>query len=922
MNPEELWNSADALLDGLLDLTPEQRHDALTAMSLSTELRTAVERLLAAHEADGGVLDRSLLASHSATDPGALSGKQLGRWQLEQEIGRGGMAVVYRAHALDGSAQVAALKLLTLGAQANQGIEHFRLEQSVLARMRHPHIATLFESGIADDGTPWLAMALVEGVRIDRWCEQQALSPHAIVELLIDLCDAVGHAHRNLVIHRDIKPSNVLVDQHGHVRLLDFGIARLIDAQGEITATQWRALTPDYAAPEQLTGAPPSTAMDVYALGALLYRLLVGRTPRSGGDGAATAPTAPSRAMHDATAAAVVKGDLDAVLLKALAQDPMQRYESTAALAQDLKAWLQRRPISARTPSRRYRALKFIARHRVGVAATALALAALLAGLSLALWQGEQARASAQLARAEAERATAVKQFVLSLFEATDPEQPGGAVMDNRGMLRRGVERVSGREAMAADLRVEILTTIAAAQRTMAWYEDAELTLKQARTLIESTPALPALIRANALHEQACYERVRGNNESALPLFARAEAVVATEHSEPAQEFRVRMHTQWGIALRELGRSSEAVRQFERAEQVLVGLPNASADLRSTLLMSWGSSAYSAGDYPTALARLRAAYVLERRPENSGNASISLLLNHLSGASAMMGLLDDAVGYDREALAIARQAYPAHHPQVAGALSAYGDMLRQAGRYDEALSALNEARDIRTKIGPAAALAMVEFTRVRVLVAQGHYAPAVTLAESILPALEVGYGRSSTAVLQLLVQEFAALTWHDPQHLFMQRVQLAEQRLDQLDDDMRWHTVAQFLRWRIAQSHLARGDRPSAARWLARAEAAPTGTRSHVTAELVLSGLRLRLANTEANQTQPARTLMLELETALKRAQGASTEALAYAWLSVAETARLLGDKSAEQQAINAVDVLRQQRNLPAEQGAAFRAWQ
>ncbi len=272
------WAEADAVFERLLDLEPAARAATLAALDLSAAVRQRVERLLAA-DAAPTALDRPLRIE-AGSEP--RERRLIGRWRLGEEIGRGGSAVVYLAEAVDPPGRRAALKLLGVGALADEGLERFRREQAILARLSHPHIAALYEAGISADGTPWLAMALVDGVRIDAWCRSHDLDVAARIRLLLDVCDAVSHAHQALVIHRDIKPGNVLVDASGHVRLLDFGIARLGDASdGERTATEYRALTPDYAAPEQFAGAPPSTAMDVWGLGALAYQLLTGRPPRA-----------------------------------------------------------------------------------------------------------------------------------------------------------------------------------------------------------------------------------------------------------------------------------------------------------------------------------------------------------------------------------------------------------------------------------------------------------------------------------------------------------------------------------------------------------------------------------------------------------------------------------------------------------------
>ncbi len=393
------WQAADAAFDQWLDLPEERRAAWLAALALPVPVRTRLQQLIAAHQ-----------RPHAALDPagGNLRGSRLGDWTLEEELGRGGMAVVYRGWREQGMArQQAAIKILTLGALGAGGPDRFRREAAILARLNHPNVTALVDSGVADDGTCWLAMPLVEGERIDRWCETQTPDARAVVRLYLQVCDAVAYAHRNLVIHRDLKPSNVLVDGSGQVRLLDFGIGQFADSQDERTQTLWRALTPGYAAPEQLLGAPPSTAVDVYGLGALLHRLLTGRTPQAVTAGSET--TRPSLLVRDAGDAyhrhyVPLRNDLDRVLLKALAEEPGQRYPTAEALAGDLRRWLDGRPVLAQKPRLGYRLRKFIARNTLGVAAAALLLLTLAGGIGATLWQAGEARREAANARAQAQR--------------------------------------------------------------------------------------------------------------------------------------------------------------------------------------------------------------------------------------------------------------------------------------------------------------------------------------------------------------------------------------------------------------------------------------------------------------------------------------------------------------------------------------
>src|SRR5690606_20693605 len=363
-----LWAQADAALDLLLDLPPDARQARLQALALAPEVAARVRRLLAASDADGP-LDRppGRAVPEAATAP-SLAGRQLGRWRLEQWLGEGGMAVVYRASSTSPPVgQQAAVKILSLGALARGGRERFLREQAVLARLRHPYIAALYEAGVDDDGTPWLAMVLVEGQRIDQWCQSRRLGLEARLDLVAQVAEALAYAHRHLVVHRDIKPSNVLVDEDGLVRLLDFGIGR--ELASDATRTRSCVLTPEYASPEQFAGHDSGTATDVYGLAALCYRLLAGSAPNPGAAAHARPPERPSACAARAPAgspergfAPRLRGDLDAVVLRGLDPDPAQRYPGVDAFVADLDNYRRRRPVRARTHSTGYRLRRFAQR--------------------------------------------------------------------------------------------------------------------------------------------------------------------------------------------------------------------------------------------------------------------------------------------------------------------------------------------------------------------------------------------------------------------------------------------------------------------------------------------------------------------------------------------------------------------------------
>lgn len=548
----ETWRQADRILDSLLDLQEAARTAQLDALHLPPALRARVQRLLAAHEAVAGPLDHALPAHFAqAPEPQSLAGRQLGRWRLETELGRGGMAVVYRAKATTGATgQVAALKVLTLGALAGAGRERFLREQQALLRLRHPYIVPLYDAGLADDGTPWLAMALVEGERIDRWCERRALDIEGRVRLVLQVGEALSYAHRNLVIHRDMKPSNVLVDDDGHIRLLDFGIARIADdAETESTATGLRALTPEYASPEQFAGAPPSTAMDVYGMGALLYRLLTGQPPRKAHAGAAQPLPASRAAAQSGESTRRLRGDLDTVLSKALAETPEARYASVEAFTDDLRRWLEQRPVRARGPGWRYRAGRFVARHRFGVATAVIGSALAVLALSQIVVQRDRAEAQAR-------RAETVRDFLADIFRSTEPED--GDIPDALELLDQGSQRARG-ELLRRDplVAADVLALSGGARYALSDLEGAGADLTLALSTLQKIEPAPARELSLVHHELGKLYRLRGPLSVEIDHYR--QAVAWQQRWDAPAEARIQSETALASAIAKDGRWNEGM---------------------------------------------------------------------------------------------------------------------------------------------------------------------------------------------------------------------------------------------------------------------------------------------------------------------------------------------------------------------------
>jgi tetratricopeptide (TPR) repeat protein len=434
------WVDVEPYLDQALELSGAERDAYVDRVALEQPGIAVVLRDLLADrdELDSkGFLEEPVMA---LTDI-SLVGQQVGAYTIDSLIGRGGMGEVWLALRSDGRFEGKfAIKFLDSYTTSPLALDRFRREGRLLARLSHPHIARLIDAGVTSAGRPYLVLEYIDGERIDSYCGSHSLGIEARVRLLLDVLSALAHAHSNLVVHRDLKPSNVLVTGQGVAKLLDFGIGKLLhadtDGDGESTSTRLEdsALTPEYAAPEQFLGEPASTATDVYQLGVLMFVLLAGRLPLAtqGTTRAERIKAAlDSEPMRMSVAAAsesrkVLRGDLDAIVSKALRKLPHERYATAAALADDLKRYLGNEPVAARANLLGYRMRKFVRRYRGAVIGTSAAILALIAAAGFALFQMREAQIQRDLSQAQAKRAEVQAEFV-TLMMSTVGDKPATA---------------------------------------------------------------------------------------------------------------------------------------------------------------------------------------------------------------------------------------------------------------------------------------------------------------------------------------------------------------------------------------------------------------------------------------------------------------------------------------------------------------
>ena len=632
------WRRLSACLDEALDLDAEPRASWLARLrQTEPPLADEVAALLAEHDAAlAEVFLDGVVAMPAPTGPAAtLQGRCLGAYTLQEPIGQGGMGSVWRALRSDGQYNAfVAIKLLNTALIGAAGLARFKREGSILARLQHPHIAHLLDAGVSDDGQPYLVLELVEGEPIDAYCARCRLGVEQRLVLFLDALGAVAHAHTHLVVHRDLKPSNVLVMSDGQVKLLDFGIAKLLeedDGAGALTQEGTRALTPQYAAPEQLQGGPITTATDVYALGVMLYQLLGGRHPTGGDHGSAaqiiraTLDTEPARmsdlsATNPRTSIADVeniageratsvaglqrqlRGDLDNIVARALKKTPAERYATADALADDLRRHLNDQPVSAHADALGYRIAKFVRRHRGAVAAAALFVVSLSTLTGLATWQWRDARAQqrqAEFASRHALAAAAFSGLWLSSFSAT---------LD------------------AAGQRASLDT----ARRILASQN------------FDADPVIQAYLK---LQLAARYGE-SGATDVYLVLTREAQAVIARTDNWVDRAF---VANSIANALKNQGRVREAMAEIEQSRALLARRPDAAAMAESLQFESLLASA--AGQHERALAAAREGHQGLERAGLKATPLYRILRAAEARAHASAGRALQAVELDRKSVA-------------------------------------------------------------------------------------------------------------------------------------------------------------------------------------------------------------------------------------------------------------------------------
>jgi serine/threonine-protein kinase len=801
----EAWDVLRRLLDEALALPRPERAGWLRRLDdAHAALKPHLERLLAHAEDDAGLARFDALPGLAGAGPdlpAALPPPVIGPYRAIRLLAEGGMSSVWLAERTDLlRKRPVALKLPHATWRGEGLAQRMAQEREILGRLDHPNIARIYDAGVDDDGQPWLALEYVEGEPIDAWCRARGLGPRAIVALVLQVCDAVAHAHARLVVHRDLKPANILVAAHepaaraahpaaapgrparedaaaattGVVRLLDFGIAKLVGGAraeaAELTLDAPQPRTPWYAAPEQLLGEPVSAATDIYALGVVLYELLAGERPYRPARPTPAAleeailhaePARPSTVVADRARARALRDDLDTIVLKALRKAPSERYRSVTELADDLERWLAALPVRARPDGARYRALKFVHRHRIALAFAGTLALTLCAGLAAALWQAGRAQQ-------EAAKALAIKDYLVGLFEASDVEQQDAlrrrqqsvqqllegsagalpAALAGQPEVRDELERVVGRlldqlelteaavrlrrqrvaqlEALQADpdVRVDALTELATSERAHGEVAAARATLARAEALCTTagrTAGAPCLVARTELGRVDFAER------RLAPALARVEpAARALREAAPGSLALANALDLLGLLRAETNRDDEAIALFEESLALRRAAWGADSVRYAIARYRFGVDLWARRHLARAEGEMRAAWATVAAalgPAHVGTARIEMDLGRLT---YYVGLRDDGLEHLRRASeTLVREAGRVDPHEVLAARTTLANALVLDGQLAEAGAELERALALRDGLDPAAwADPTLDQSYARWLLDQGRFAAA------------------------------------------------------------------------------------------------------------------------------------------------------------------------------------------------------
>jgi eukaryotic-like serine/threonine-protein kinase len=732
------WNKVKEIFNKACELPGEERPAFVrNACGGDEQLEIEIIDLLRTDGGSSTLFDNILLIpSETATEEPVESvySEKIGPYKIIQELGRGGMGVVYLVERADDQYRKRmALKLVKRGMDTDDILQRFRSERQILASLEHPNIARLYDGGATSDGRPYLVMEYVDGESILTYCDRSALSIDERLKLFITVCKGVQYAHQHLIVHRDLKPSNILVTGEGDVRLVDFGIAKLLQdsaVDDRAYTRPWaRRITPQYASPEQFAGERITTASDVYSLGIILYELLTGTHPYRDASGNNTFGIPGTSRLVESPASRIlktgaeeiysarrttkhalhrrIKNDLEAVVLTALHPEPQHRYQSAEQLLWDIERHLNRHPVSAHPPSTAYRMSKFISRNRAA-SASAFGLFLMTVIFVIFSWiQQIQTAHERDIARIERDKAQDVVVFLQNLMSAADPAF-GGERADTlrlRDFVTRSTEKVRNELSAQPVIQAQMLNILGNVHQNLGMHE-------QARTLLEEALAM----RTN---------------------------IYGREHPEVAESMN-----DLGVLLDKMGAYDDAEKYIRGALALRLSLLGSSHDAVAGSLTDLANLVHDKGNYDEAEAHYREALAVNTQVHGEFHQKTAVSIANLATILQRKGDLDEAESQYRKAMAIYEEFLGGEHPLVAGLANNLGLLLTDRGELEEAETLLHRALTMRRKIyGEVHPLVLSSLNNLASIIAdRGNYSQAeIYYRESLLLRIKV-HGEQSMPV--------------------------------------------------------------------------------------------------------------------------------------------------------------------------------
>lgn len=733
MTPERYQQVKQTYLEAM-DCDPAERSVWLAQRCGTDEvLRLEVEALLNESAETAPFLetppplpDFPMLPRRPAADE--RIGQRIGPYKILREIGQGGMGAVYLAERADEQFRKrVALKLVKRGMDTEEILSRFRHERQILASLDHPNIARLIDGGTTEDGLPYFVMEHIEGQPIDLYCSSHKLGTDERLKLFRVVCGAVHYAHQNLVVHRDLKPSNILVTTDGTVKLLDFGIAKILNPdlfpETVLPTRTWeRPMTPAYASPEQVRGHAITTASDIYALGVILYELLTGQRPYLFKGYAPheiakvvceTEPDKPSTAvvrvisLETTTANAEagklrkqLKGDLDNIVLMAMRKEPLRRYASVEQFSEDIRRHLDGLPVIAREDTFRYRTGKFIARNRLAVAGATIFVLLLAGFLVTTLVQAGRIRRERDAAQIERDKAEQVSRFLGDLFKVNDPSETRGNTVTAREILDRGADKIRSELKDQPETKATLMETIGRVYGTLGLHQRAVELLEEALALQRQVHGNESAEVARTLTHlvQSVFEL--GDSVKSETLTREALAIRRTVFGKDNVEVAESLND-LALLTKLKGDLTAAEQMYRETLAVRRKLLGDNDPEIATTLNNLAVLMQDKKEYDAALNLQREALTIKRRAQGADSPNVAVTLHNMGALLRRKGDLQGADQTYREALALRRKIYPDGHPDLAMTLHNLGTLMRENGSLIEAESLLKEAVEMRRRTMPA-----------------------------------------------------------------------------------------------------------------------------------------------------------------------------------------------------------------------------